>query len=313
MDEPEIRRERRVSIELKYATIAILLAILFIVLHAADAFSGVNNTVKSGVDWLAGLGSIGLFFLALIANASIIIQIPYTLPLLSAALGGAGFVSMMFLGVASGLGAGIGAIAGLQGGRRRRGPESRPARRARLPLDRPERRSPTASHHVRDLRDCGIAAPRHHHRHAIGARSLRHAAGCAAALSREVRPQRAARAHLLHVRVVVSRARVGTGRCRGTAARSRSCSCCSSCTRPRSPAPAPPSVAADPRQVASPPSSSIWVTQANRGIPDSLPSFLTHGSLSAWMGIPPRFASSVPDSWVTQANGGYPDSLLLSS
>ena len=112
MDQPEIQSERRVSIELKYAIITILVMVVFIVLHAADAFSGVNDTVKSGVDWLAGLGSIGVFFLALIANASIIIQIPYTLPLLSAALGGAGFVSMMLLGVASGLGAGIGALAG---------------------------------------------------------------------------------------------------------------------------------------------------------------------------------------------------------
>jgi hypothetical protein len=112
MSESEMRRERRVSIELKYAMIAILLVILFVALHAANVFSGVNNTVKSGVDWLAGLGSIGVFFLALIANASIIIQIPYTLPLLSAALGGASFVSMMLLGVASGLGAGIGALAG---------------------------------------------------------------------------------------------------------------------------------------------------------------------------------------------------------
>jgi hypothetical protein len=112
MDEPVIGRERRVSIELKYAIITILVTVVFIVLHAADAFSGVNNTVKSGVDWLAGLGSIGVFFLALIANASIIIQIPYTLPLLSAALGGASFPSMMLLGVASGLGAGIGALAG---------------------------------------------------------------------------------------------------------------------------------------------------------------------------------------------------------
>src|SRR6478735_489705 len=112
MDERERRRERRVSIELKYAIIAMLLVIVFVALHAADAFSGVNNTVKTGVDWLAGLGSIGVFFLALIANASIIIQIPYTLPLLSAALGGASFVSMMLLGVASGLGAGFGALAG---------------------------------------------------------------------------------------------------------------------------------------------------------------------------------------------------------
>ncbi|MEX1006922.1 MAG: hypothetical protein WD271_03660 [Acidimicrobiia bacterium] len=112
MNEPEIQRARRVSIELKYAIITILVMILFIALHIADAFSGVNNTVKSGVDWLAGLGSIGVFFLALVANASIIIQIPYTLPLLSAALGGASFAGMMLLGVASGLGAGIGALAG---------------------------------------------------------------------------------------------------------------------------------------------------------------------------------------------------------
>jgi membrane protein YqaA with SNARE-associated domain len=112
MDEPEVQRARRVSIELKYSIIAVLVVILFIGLHAADAFSSVNDTVNDGMDRLARLGSIGLFFLAVLANASLIIQIPYTLPLLSAALGGAGFVSMMILGTASGLGAGIGAVAG---------------------------------------------------------------------------------------------------------------------------------------------------------------------------------------------------------
>jgi hypothetical protein len=112
MDEPELQRERRLSIELKYAIITILLVILFIALHVADAFAGVNETVQDGMDRLARLGSIGLFLLALLANASLIIQVPYTLPLLSAALGGAGFVSMMILGFASGLGAGIGALIG---------------------------------------------------------------------------------------------------------------------------------------------------------------------------------------------------------
>jgi hypothetical protein len=112
MDEPEIQRDRRVSIELKYAIIAIVVALGFVALHTANAFSGVNTTVQEGVDRLARLGSIGVFFLALVANASIIIQIPYTLPLLSTALGGAGFVTMVILGVASGLGAGIGSLAG---------------------------------------------------------------------------------------------------------------------------------------------------------------------------------------------------------
>ena len=176
MGEPERRRERRVSIELKYAIIAILLVIVFVALHAADAFSGVNNTVQSGVNWLAGLGSIGVFFLALIANASIIIQIPYTLPLLSAALGGAGFVSMMMLGVASGLGAGIGAIAGYKVadaivGRNAAVPDGRVFRWMARNVDRRPRLTTFA-----DLRDRGVAAPRHHRRHAVGARPLRHAA-----------------------------------------------------------------------------------------------------------------------------------------
>ncbi len=105
-----IRRERRVSVELKYALISILVIAAFIILTVADAFRGVNETVNEGVDTLARLGSIGVFVIALIANVSIIIQIPYTLPLLSAALGGAGFTSMLVLGVASGLGAGIGAV-----------------------------------------------------------------------------------------------------------------------------------------------------------------------------------------------------------
>jgi hypothetical protein len=105
-----MRRDRRVSIELKYALISIIVIALFIVLQSSDALEGVNDTVNDGVDTLARLGSIGVFVIALVANASIIIQIPYTLPLLSAALGGAGTVSMLVLGVASGLGAGIGAI-----------------------------------------------------------------------------------------------------------------------------------------------------------------------------------------------------------
>jgi hypothetical protein len=98
-------------VELKYATLAVLIVAVFVVLHAAGAFSGLNDTVTDGVDRLAGFGSIGIFLIALIANLSILIQIPYTLPLLSAALGGASLQSIMTLGLASGLGAGIGAVA----------------------------------------------------------------------------------------------------------------------------------------------------------------------------------------------------------
>jgi len=98
-------------VELKYATIAVFIVGIFVVLHVAGVFSDVNDTVTDGIDRLAGLGSIGIFLIALIANLSILVQIPYTLPLLSAALGGANLQSVMTLGLASGLGAGIGAVA----------------------------------------------------------------------------------------------------------------------------------------------------------------------------------------------------------
>jgi hypothetical protein len=111
MTEPATRRARRLSLELKYAAIAVALVFLFVVLHVVGAFSGVNDTVTDGVNRLAGLGIVGIFLIALVANLSILVQIPYTLPLLSAALGGASLQNVMGLGVASGVGAGIGAVA----------------------------------------------------------------------------------------------------------------------------------------------------------------------------------------------------------
>ena len=111
MDVQQVR-QRRLSVELKYALISILVIGVFVLLQVFDLLRGVNDTVADGVDRLARLGSIGVFVIALIANASIIVQIPYTLPLLSAALGGATLTSMEILGFASGVGAAIGAILG---------------------------------------------------------------------------------------------------------------------------------------------------------------------------------------------------------
>lgn len=111
MADQATRRARRLSLELKYAAIAVGIVLLFVILHAAGTFSDVNDTVTDGVNRLAGLGIIGLFLIALVANLSILVQIPYTLPLLSAALGGASLQNVMGLGLASGLGAGIGAVA----------------------------------------------------------------------------------------------------------------------------------------------------------------------------------------------------------
>jgi membrane protein DedA with SNARE-associated domain len=111
MPDHESERTRRLSLEQKYAAIAIVVVGGFVLAHVLGAFSGVNNTVDDGINRLAGAGSIGIFLIALIANLSILVQIPYTLPLLSAALSGASLQSIMMLGLASGLGAGIGSVA----------------------------------------------------------------------------------------------------------------------------------------------------------------------------------------------------------
>ena len=77
-----ISRERRISLELKYAAIAIGVLGLLVIVHWVDALSGVNNTLSSSVNAAASFGAIGLFVIALVANATVIIQIPYTLQVL---------------------------------------------------------------------------------------------------------------------------------------------------------------------------------------------------------------------------------------
>ena len=175
------------------------------------AFSGVNNTVTDGVNRLAGFGLVGIFLIALVANLSILMQIPYTLPLLSAALGGASLQNMLGLGVASGLGAGIGAVAsykvadalvaktpGL--------PEGRTFRWiARNVDDRPRATS------FGDLPHRALTAARRRRRGAAGGRALRHAPAGGPAVPREVLPQRAAGAPLLRLRLVVVGPRLGEG------------------------------------------------------------------------------------------------------
>lgn len=56
------------------------------------------------------LGFIGMFIVAVIGNSSLLIQVPYTVPLLSAALNGASLPTMLFLGLGAGIGAGFGEV-----------------------------------------------------------------------------------------------------------------------------------------------------------------------------------------------------------
>ena len=95
---------------MKYLVIAAIVLGLLVLLVRADAFSGINDAVDSAIDQGAKFGFVGIFLIALVANLSLIVQIPYTLPLLAAAVQGDSLSHMMELGLAAGIGSGIGAL-----------------------------------------------------------------------------------------------------------------------------------------------------------------------------------------------------------
>ncbi len=97
-------------VEIKYVLITLFSLAMLIVLDQVDAFSGLDSAVDSFMDSLTSLGFIGMFFVALIGNASLLIQIPYTVPLLSVVLNGTSFENLMLWGLSAGIGAGFGEI-----------------------------------------------------------------------------------------------------------------------------------------------------------------------------------------------------------
>jgi membrane protein YqaA with SNARE-associated domain len=101
---------RRYRIEVKYVVLTMLLLGVLVILVRADAFSGINGAVDDAIDQGARFGFVGIFLIALVANLSLVIQIPYTLPVLAAAVQGDSLPHMLELGLAAGIGSAIGAL-----------------------------------------------------------------------------------------------------------------------------------------------------------------------------------------------------------
>ena len=97
-------------IEIKYGLITLTLLAGLLAVHRTQAFSGLNTTINSFFDLMIGFGFVGFFIVALIANSSLLINLPYTVPLLTLALGGASLDRMLVMGFATGIGAGCGEI-----------------------------------------------------------------------------------------------------------------------------------------------------------------------------------------------------------
>jgi hypothetical protein len=94
--------------EIRYSLIALALWASLVALARTQAFSGVDAVIDDFFDLMSGLGFVGFFVVAVIAK--LLIRMPYTVPLLSLALGGASLDQMLLMGLASGLGAACGEI-----------------------------------------------------------------------------------------------------------------------------------------------------------------------------------------------------------
>ena len=97
-------------IEMKYGLITLALLAVLLTLVRTQAFAGLDTIIDDFFHLMADLGFVGMFILALVTNSSLLLQIPYTVPLLSLAMGGASLDRMLLMGIASGIGAGFGEI-----------------------------------------------------------------------------------------------------------------------------------------------------------------------------------------------------------
>lgn len=100
----------RYLIEVKYSLITLALLTGLVALATTQAFSGLDTSIDDFFDLMTNLGFVGILLIALVSNSTLLIQIPYTVPLLSLALSGASFNHLLLMGVTSGIGAGLGEI-----------------------------------------------------------------------------------------------------------------------------------------------------------------------------------------------------------
>jgi hypothetical protein len=101
---------RHHQIELKYLVIGRVVLAALIALDRSQVLGNLDHVVKDILDASRGIGAVGMFLIALTSNCAVFVQIPYTLPLLSAAIGGSSLADLTVLGVAAGIGAGFGEV-----------------------------------------------------------------------------------------------------------------------------------------------------------------------------------------------------------
>ncbi len=97
-------------LEVKYVLLAVVLIGGTLWLGRAGHLADLAAALAPALEALAGLGVAGAFLLGLVGNSSLLLQVPYTVPMLSAALAGASLPYLVALGVAAGIGATAGEL-----------------------------------------------------------------------------------------------------------------------------------------------------------------------------------------------------------
>jgi membrane protein YqaA with SNARE-associated domain len=101
---------RTYRLEIKYTLLTLLILGTAATLNTFGAFKGVENHVNAWMDTLANWGYPGLFVIGLFSNMTLVFLIPYALPLLTLSIYADSILEVVGLGVAAGLGAGIGEV-----------------------------------------------------------------------------------------------------------------------------------------------------------------------------------------------------------
>lgn len=100
---------RRYQLEMKYLGILLLTSAALILAGQRKEFRAIHEAMSVFFDQMLKLDVLGGFLLALVGNATLVIQVPYTLPMLSAAFYSDDTLEVIALSIGTGIGAGIGA------------------------------------------------------------------------------------------------------------------------------------------------------------------------------------------------------------
>jgi membrane protein YqaA with SNARE-associated domain len=101
-------RARRIEIKYALITLAVLAALGWLASH--DVFAGVEGRVTATMDRLADWGLLGMFLIGLFSNMTLVIIVPYNLPMFTLVIYADSVWHALALGAATGLGGGIGEV-----------------------------------------------------------------------------------------------------------------------------------------------------------------------------------------------------------